>query len=586
MTLEDVVGPPISDLMAENKSWQKLQSMTGLDNVKHEFAHMIDYAQRKKESERLGLDAPRTFSLHRTFLGPPGVGKTTVAKLYGQLILDLGLPTVVDPSNLIGPYIGWSERNTKRYLSKAKGGVLIIDEAHMLYTSRESGENSSDVFRKAVIDTIVAQVTADADEDRCVILAGYPDHMEDMFLHSNPGLQRRFPKETAMHFEAYTTDQLLQIFSAKMDAEKMKATDDALQVARQVLTRMRINPQFGNAGDVGNLVATARRRHLARNTRSTWTSSPNQPLQLEPDDIDPRWNRLLDADGNRATLFEKYVGFEEITSKFEQYKNMVVGMKRRGVDPRAEMPWNFIFEGPPGTGKTSTARKLGQLYFDLCLLSTDEVVECSVSDLLDMSGLKVVNMLERSLGKVLFIDEAYRLEGTTAGALITGELVDAVTKERYARNLVIVLAGYSKEMNSLLSTNPGLRSRFPERIRFPTLRSTGCKSLLEQELRRNGIVIEESPRGAGCRALAKGFHRLRGTKAWASARDVETLARSIAKLVFAEEGRGTGGDSSEMLTVSTAKVLRQMRIMYEERASQEGEAVVLGQSRQEDSDAE
>jgi SpoVK/Ycf46/Vps4 family AAA+-type ATPase len=599
LTLEDVAGPPVPDLKAENKSWQQLQSMTGLDNVKEEFAQMIDYAQRKKESERLGLEAPRAFSLHRTFLGPPGVGKTTVAKLYGQLILDLGLvsgldsksgrhkePTVVDPSHLIGAYTGWSESRTKSYLSKAQGGVLIIDEAHMLYTSRANGENSSDVFRKAVIDTIVANVTADTDEDRCVILAGYPDHMEDMFLHSNPGLQRRFPKETAMHFEAYTTDQLLQIFSTKLDAEKTKATDEALQVAKQVLTRMRINPQFGNAGDVENLLATARRRNLGRNPQSSWASSPARPLQLEPEDIDPRWDRLLNADGNRAILFEKYVGFEEITDKFERYKNTVVGMKKRGVDPRAKMPWNFIFEGPPGTGKTSTARKLGQLYFDLCLLSTDEVVECSVGDLLDMSGLKVINMLEKGLGKVLFIDEAYRLKGTTAGQLITGELVDAVTKKRYAGNLVIVLAGYTKEMDSLLGTNSGLRSRFSERIRFPTLKSKACKSLLEQELRRNEITIQESPRGAECRLLARGFHRLRGTKAWASGRDVETLARSIANLVFAEEGRNSGGDPSGTLTVSTAEVLRQMRIMYEERASQEVDDAAPRQTRQEDSDAE
>lgn len=113
------------------------------------------------------------------------------------------------------------------------------------------------------------------------------------------------------------------------------------------------------------------------------------------------------------------------------------------------------------------ARKLGQLYYDLCFLSTDEVVECSVGDHLDMTGLKLVNMFEKSLGKVLFIDEAYRLQGTVAGQLIAGELFDAVTKKRYVRNMAIVLAGYSKEMDALLRMKPGLRSRFPEPRRLP-----------------------------------------------------------------------------------------------------------------------
>ncbi|KAH6693975.1 P-loop containing nucleoside triphosphate hydrolase protein [Plectosphaerella plurivora] len=594
LTLEDIVGPPIPDLKADNKPWQQLQKMTGLDKIKQEFAQMIDYAQRKKESERLGIEMPRTFSLHRLFLGPPGVGKTTVARLYGQLILELGVhvhkePTMVDPSHLIGAYVGHSERNTSKYLSKAKGGVLVIDEAHMLYTSRANGENCSDVFRRAILDKIVAEVTADADEDRCVILVGHPDRMEDMFLHSIPGLQRRFPKESAMIFEAFTADQLLQIFRAKMDVEKIQATDDALKVAEQVLVRMRINPQFGNAGDVENLLATARRRHLANNEHpSFWANSSAKALELEPQDIDPRWNRLLSADGSRAAMFEKFVGFDSITDKFEQYKNRVVGMERRGVDPRPKMPWNFVFEGPPGTGKTSTARKLGQLYYDLCLLSTDEVIECSVGELLDMTGLKVTNMLEKSLGKVLFIDEAYRLVGTTAGELITGELVDAVTKTRYARNLVIVLAGYTKDMDMLLSANPGLRSRFPEHILFPLLSVEACKELLEKELRREGMFIEDHMGGGSC-GVVREFRRLSRTPGWANGRDVETLGRAIVNAVFAEVGKASSdGEASDTVMVSRREVDKQMRLMYEDRTrdGQETKSTTPGQARWGDWQAE
>lgn len=136
----------------------------------------------------------------------------------------------------------------------------------------------------------------------------------------------------------------------------------------------------------------------------------------------------------------------------------------------------------PGTGKTTTARKIGQVFYDMGLLSTKEYVDCSASDLVaqyvGQTGPKTVSVLRRGLGKVLFIDEAYRLsEGQFAKEAID-ELVDSLTKPQFFGKMVVILAGYTENMHSLLGVNPGLSSRFPEEIIFQNMSAEECLALL------------------------------------------------------------------------------------------------------------
>ncbi|KAK2746530.1 stage V sporulation protein K [Colletotrichum kahawae] len=261
-TPEDLLGPEPNDVRHDNASWKKLQIMIGLNKVKSECGDIIDFAQINYQRELLGLK-PLKVGLNRVFLGPPGVGKTTVAELYGQVLIDLGLVTgkevmVRNPSDLIGQYIGESEKKTVDVLYQARGNVLIIDDAHMLYPGPDTDE-----FRIAVLDTIVANVSADP-EDRCIILVGYEYEMGQLFNNSNPGLQRRFPKEKALHFEPYSEDELCQIMDLKAEQCDLEMTHEARAVSRQVISRMRINPKSGNAGDVENLLNQAKHRRLER----------------------------------------------------------------------------------------------------------------------------------------------------------------------------------------------------------------------------------------------------------------------------------------------------------------------------------
>ncbi|KAK3076385.1 hypothetical protein LTS18_013170 [Coniosporium uncinatum] len=170
-----------------------------------------------------------------------------------------------------------------------------------------------------------------------------------------------------------------------------------------------------------------------------------------------------------------------------------------GEDPKDDIAFNFLFQGPPGTGKTTTARKMGRVFDDMGFLADAEVVDCSATDLIGQyvghTGLKTQNLLEKSLGKVLFIDEAYRFaeEGFATEAM--DELVDCLTKPKYRQKMVTILAGYDEDINRLMAVNPGLTSRFPETIVIKNLTAEQNANLVMTLLRKKSqldpVVLEQ-----------------------------------------------------------------------------------------------
>lgn len=161
-------------------------------------------------------------------------------------------------------------------------------------------------------------------------------------------------------------------------------------------------------------------------------------------------------------------------------------------------------------------------------LATASVIDCSATDLVGQyvgqTGPKVQQMLDKALGKVLFIDEAYRLgEGAFASEAID-ELVDCLTKPRYLNKLVTILAGYDADIDKLISTNPGLSSRFPETIRFENLTPDHCVELLGQILQKKGVSLGAI---SGSPILKDAMFQLTKTPHWGNARDIHTLAKQV-----------------------------------------------------------
>ncbi|KAL4899632.1 hypothetical protein BDW74DRAFT_171425 [Aspergillus multicolor] len=519
LTHEDLFGAPPKQKLDCSDAWKELQGMVGMEILKTSVQGLqrtatVNYDRHLRSRE------PVTITLNKVILGPPGTGKSTASRLYGQVIADLRLVPkaevlVKNPSDFI----------------HTEEKVLIIDDFHMLHQQDGLHSGNAGTFCRAVVDTLVANISTAA--RRCIILVGYTDHMEELFRQTNPGLRRRFPLEQAFQFVDY--DCVKRIFSA---------TDEAKKVACDILTRARDRPNFGNGGDVETLLTRAKLSYSAR----AQDIIGDTDMCLEPRDFDPDYDRATRSSTPWDSMFAKMVGTEKLQGLLHSYKQIATGMRLANLDYRPHIPVSFVFKGPPGTGKTSTARIFGELFYDLAFLSTTEVIECSASDLVGKymghTGPKVVALLERALGKVLFVDEAYRLanwdgsfksgQSSFAGEAL-GELVDAMTKPRYARKMVIILAGYTEEMDNLLKTNPGLRSRFPTAIEFPVMTPNNSLKYLGQRLSEVRIALppptEEGQVGWETTVLRL-FGKLSDTKSWAHARDVNELASMLTGRVY------------------------------------------------------
>ena len=253
---------------------------------------------------------------------------------------------VKNPSDFVGNVLGASESTTRGILASTVGKVLVIDEAYMLYggSSSTGGSSTSDPYKTAVIDTIVAEVQSVPGDDRCVLLLGYKDQMERMFQSVNPGLSRRFPMDSAFHFEDYTDDDLQRILDLKLNQVGFGATREAKNVVRECLRRARNRPHFGNAGEVDILLDKEKIRHQQR-LSSRQTKSIDT---LEALDFDPDFDRAERASTNCRKLFDGVVGCEDLILQLEGYQRTVANMKRLGMDPREQIPFNFLFRGPPG----------------------------------------------------------------------------------------------------------------------------------------------------------------------------------------------------------------------------------------------
>lgn len=573
-TKEDILGPDPSEVILDSPAWKKIQKLTGLAAVKQSILNLFEvvksnYRRELQEKPLLKL------SLNRLFLGPPGTGKTVVAKLYAQILVEIGALSkgeviIKNPSDLIGQYIGDSEANTKAALTAAMGNVLVIDEAHMMYTGSSDGTgNESDCYRQAMIDTIVAEVQSVPGEDRAVLLLGYGDKMLEMLQNTNPGLSRRFPVADAFWFENFSLPELESILHSKLEEHVLEATPEAIRVAMDVLDKARSRLNFGNGGEVENLISKAKTNHQGRISLLHSCKRPEKWI-FEPQDFDPEYDRGKSATMNLQKLFSDVIGCGEIVRKLEMYQRVSQTMKDRNMDPKGYIPTNFVFKGPPGTGKTTTARKVAQVYYDMGFLSEASVVECSASDLVGKyighTGPKTTKVLEKALGKVLFIDEAYRLasgsDNNSFTSEVISELVDLLTKPRFHGNLIVILAGYENEMNHLLSINPGLASRFPNEIHFTCLSPTHCLNFLKMKLGQAGIAIPvlNQPKSMDYKNLVRLMGLLAGTPLWGNARDVETLAKSVTMLVLGGHvGEGELSCSTLLVTNAMENMLRERR---------------------------
>ena len=267
--------PTLEELLAE------LDGLCGLEKVKADVKSLINLVKVRRLREEAGLPVP-PMSLHLVFLGNPGTGKTTVARLLAKIyhamgVLSRGQLVEVDRSGLVAGFVGQTAIKTGEVVQKAIGGVLFIDEAYAL----ASQDNANDFGHEAV--EVLLKGMEDHRDDLIVIVAGYTGPME-RFIHSNPGLESRFNKY--FHFDDYDAGELLAIFRSLCKKNGYALSPEGEAWAEGALRELYENrdENFGNARDVRNLFERAVARQADRVARLE-SPTREQLMELRAEDL-------------------------------------------------------------------------------------------------------------------------------------------------------------------------------------------------------------------------------------------------------------------------------------------------------------
>ncbi|WP_030059514.1 MULTISPECIES: right-handed parallel beta-helix repeat-containing protein [Streptomyces] len=450
-----------------------LESLVGLAGVKEQVATLVNLNKLARRRELAGMPA-LPMSRHLVFAGPPGTGKTTVARLYGSILAELGVLrsghlTEVARADLVASVIGGTALKTTEVFQSALGGVLFLDEAYTL--SAGSGGSGPDFGREA-IDTLV-KLMEDHREDIVVIVAGYSAEMTD-FLASNPGLASRFSR--TVEFANYSVEELVTIVERAAAGHGYELADGTREALAGLFERLPKGEDFGNGRAARKVFEEMVDRQATRLATQADISDEDLAL-LVPEDVAPEEAPQAARKDGTELLAElrAMVGLPAAKEQVEDLVNLIRQVRRReeaGL-PTATISHHLVFAGPPGTGKTTVARLYGQLLAELGVLPGGQLIETARADLVGRyvghTAQLTKEAFDRARGGVLFIDEAYTLTPRHGGGSDFGqEAVDTLMKlmEDHRDEVVVIVAGYEDEMRHFLASNPGLASRFSRQVEF------------------------------------------------------------------------------------------------------------------------
>ncbi|MEM1218408.1 MAG: AAA family ATPase, partial [Bacteroidota bacterium] len=408
-----------------------LDALIGLSAIKRQVrdhARYIQFLQLRKEK---GYEEKEEVNVHSVFIGNPGTGKTTVAKMMGKLyhkmgILSKGHVHEVDRVDLVGEYIGQTAPKVKEAIDKARGGVLFIDEAYALARSNDDTKD----FGREVIEILVKEMS-NGEGDLAVIVAGYPREMQH-FLDSNPGLKSRF--KLYFEFSDYLPQELAKIATYACQEKGVLLTEEAtIKVEDIIIKAVRERDRsFGNARFVYDLIEKAK---INLGLRVMDTETPNElPKELlgiieleDVERIEIKPSRALPDIPVDEPLLEEaltelndLIGMKSVKKQINELVKLVHYYRQTDQDVLNRFFLHTVFIGNPGTGKTTVARILTKIYKALGVLERGHMVETDrqglVAGFVGQTAIKTAEKIDESMGGVLFIEEAYALTMKSGGA--------------------------------------------------------------------------------------------------------------------------------------------------------------------------
>ena len=475
-----------------------INSLVGLADVKDNVKELLKYLEYSKK-----IDTEGFANLNMIFKGNSGTGKTTIARLFAELYYKLGFIsqnkiTEVTSKDLIGTHLGETAPKTQAVIDTALDGVLFIDEAYTIMASKGGGTSNYPAECMATI----CKAMETYKNRLVVIFAGYTKEMND-FINANQGLMSRIGYE--LEFPDFSKSELMQIFYDEVNGNGFTLEDGVSAKIEKIVSKNKVGRNFGNARFVKNLFDRLVMTHAANYTEEYQLKViTNHDVEVFEATKKDKERGIDDILGELNSL----IGLSKVKETINGFVSVIELNRKLGRMPDFNM--HMIFKGNAGTGKTTVARLLAEIYYNLGYVKRNKLVEVQSQDLigefLGQTGPKTQAIIESALDGVLFIDEAYSImEHNGTNASYSAECVATLLKamEDYQGRLIIIFAGYTEEMKKFRDLNPGLKSRIGYEIDFEDYSVEELLQIYDKKVNDKGFRSDEAARAKVERILRK-----------------------------------------------------------------------------------
>ncbi len=483
-----------------------LRQIIGLSKAKDSLVSIRNSVEVRKRRQNVGVQENVSMHAVNIFLGNAGTGKSSVAGVLARMLRSLGeleRDTVLEVDRKDLTSSGYHEEDDPcvDVIRRARGGVLLINDAHLLIDDKRSSDSSG----TKAIHTLARECESGRNQT-VLVLAGPRAEMEK-FLNGGGAPLKRLVTNT-LDFPDLSAEECAQVTKRVAQSKGFQlasglADSGALAEVYRMKLR-RADAQSSNGRCVHATLMEAIRNQTDR-IHQKGTIGKSSLTTLEEEDFGSSSSAGGGKGGNEEDGVTAALKKLDGVTGLPGVKNFVHGMvasldldqqrREAGLKPLSDSSLHMIFAGNPGTGKTTIARTVAEVLRSLGVLRVGHLVEADRSSLVagyvGQTAIKTHEVVQSALGGVLFIDEAYSLvsnDKDTFGREALDTLIKLV--EDYRDDLVVILAGYKDEMNVLLSHNPGVRSRFPTVIDFENYNGDELMEIFHSMLKSDDLTLD------------------------------------------------------------------------------------------------